>query len=351
MGRAQTGKLSKVDSIKLIHKNRTDSIKARNTIRKDSIEQARKLREQKSKDAAIAKKQKEKQKGLESFEQDNFTHADTMRALAREKRDSIKAAREAVAILKKQQLLANTKVDLAARKKKIEPLTQEMATGFRLNSDGWTFFVNRGFIKQEEHKTTFLSIDISEKKHPKETRTVNENFNLVYPNEVKPLPYKYGKVNNFYQLKIGYGAFRELTGRLDKKSVTISWVYNGGLSIGLLKPYYLDMLVPEGNTYVRKFQKYSEENKESFLDLNNRGTILGGSYFTKGLGGLSIQPGLHLKSGFYFDYAATRKSFLGVEIGASAEFYTKKIEIMKNTQNSSYFINFYADIRFGKRWE
>ncbi len=351
IGFAQGTTMSKSDSIKQANKLRTDSLKLRNAFRKDSIAQVQKQRELKRKEAELAKKQKAKQKELDSFEQEEYTHADTMRMLAKAKRDSLKEVREAEATLKKQQQLANAKVELIARKKKIEPLTQEMSTGFRLNSDGWTFFVNRGFIKQEEHKTTYLSVDLSEKKHPKETRTINENFTTVYPNEIKPLPYKYGKVNNFYQLKIGYGAIRELTGRLDKKSVSISWVYNGGLSIGLLKPYYLDLLVPEGNTYVRKFQKYSEENKEYFLDLNNRGTILGGSYFTKGLGELSLQPGLHLKSGFYFDYAATRKSFLGVEIGASAEFYTKKIEMMKNTQNSSYFINFYADIRFGRRWE
>ncbi|MBK6329300.1 MAG: hypothetical protein IPF62_01820 [Bacteroidetes bacterium] len=57
------------------------------------------------------------------------------------------------------------------------------------------------------------------------------------------------------------------------------------------------------------------------------------------------------RSGFYFDYSASRKSFLGVEIGASAEFYTKQIPIMINTKNTAYFFNIYADFRFGKRWE
>jgi hypothetical protein len=41
---------------------------------------------------------------------------------------------------------------LSGRKKIILPLTQEMSGGFRLNSDGWTVFVNRGFLNNEEHK-------------------------------------------------------------------------------------------------------------------------------------------------------------------------------------------------------
>ena len=111
------------------------------------------------------------------------------------------------------------------------------------------------------------------------------------------------------------------------------------------------MLLPEGTGYVRKYDKYTEQNKVYFLDLNNQGTILGGSDFTKGIGASKLQPGLAIRSGFYFDYATSRKTFLGVEIGASAELYTQKIPIMTTTDNISNFYNIYADFRFGKRWE
>ena len=121
--------------------------------------------------------------------------------------------------------------------------------------------------------------------------------------------------------------------------------------MGVLKPYYLDLLIPEGNVYVRKYEKYSDANKEYFLDLNNRGTILGGGGFERGWGEVQIKPGLLLRSGFDFDYTPTRKSLFRVEIGASAELYPKVIPIMANTKNSAYFLNFYADIQFGRRWE
>jgi hypothetical protein len=340
-----------LDSIRMANKARLDSIKLRQAFRKDSLQKVREQREAKKKLAAKEKKRKLKEEDYDTFVQVDYSPADSLKAIQAAKRDSMKTAREELAETRRREIDAKREITLARKKIKIEPLTQEMSGGFRLCSDGWVFFVQRGSIDEENKKRHFFTVDIGEKKHPKETRSQNENFSIVYPNEIKPVPYKYGKVNNFYQFKMMYGSSKELTGRLDKKSVIINWVYNAGLSLGMLKPYYLDLLLPEGNGFVRKYEKYSDEIKDYFLDLNNRGTILGGSSFTKGISEIKIKPGLCVKSGFYFDYSTSRKSFLGVEIGASAEFYANKIEMMKNTTNSSYFFNFYADIRFGKRWE
>ncbi len=351
-----------LDSLRAANKMRIDSIKAANQARRDSLLQVRKEREKAQKEKEKAKKEKEKakkelskkknkQKELDEFYQED--PKDSI-ALAREiKSDSLKAARLIETEKRKLAIQAKQNAIQATRKKIIEPLTQEMALGYRWNSDGWSFFVNRGFIKSDNEPphTSFLFFDFSEKKHPKESRSLNENFTTINPNEAKPTYYKYGKINNFYQLKIGYGNMRHLTGKLDNKSIVINWVYAGGLSMGMLKPYYLDLLVPEGNVYVRKFEKYSDKTKEYFLDLNNQGTIIGGGSFTKGIGELKIQPGLSARSGFYFDYTATRKLFLGVELGASAELYFKEIPIMATAKNSFYFFNLYADFRIGKRWE
>lgn len=283
----------------------------------------------------------------------NKARLDASKLANEAKRDSMENARE----MERQKRALDAeerkaKLELA-KKRRVAPLTQEMAAGFRLNSDGWSFLVHRGFIKTEAEKphTTVLWFDLSEKKNPKEYRSMNENFAVVNPGEIKPMSYKYGKINNFYQLKIGYGNSKPISGFLDRKSVTINWVYGAGLSLGMLKPYYLDILVPEGNVYIRKFDKYSETNKESFLDLNNQGTIVGGSDFTRGISEIKIKPGLALRSGFFFNYTTSRKTFMGVEIGASAEFYSQKIPIMITTANSAYFFNIYADFRFGKRWE
>jgi len=270
------------------------------------------------------------------------------------RQDSIYEARELMKE-KRQQAIdeRNEKLEAKRRKKGI-PLTQEIAAGYRIASDGWSFFANRGFLNLDDptkSKTLFAWIDFSEKKHPKEKNISNEVFSTIYPDEPKPLSYKYGKINNFYQLKFGIGSMKPISGKLDKKNVVIYWSYSAGISLGLLKPYYLDLIVKEGNGYVRKFAKFEDSTKEYFLDPTNQGYILGGADFTRGIGDIQIKPGLALKSALYFDYSPTKKIFSGIELGASAEMYTQKIPIMANIKSNNVFFNVYADFRFGKRWE
>lgn len=340
---------AKSDSIRTANIAKADSLRAASQARRDSIAVAKSEKEEAKKAAAREKKKEGKE--LEVFYPED--PKDSLTLQREEKRDSLKAVRELELEKRKREQAEQRATVTATRKKVIPPITQELGVGFRLCSDGWSLFGQRGFIKADAEKvhTNFIWVDFSEKRNPKESRTLNENFSVVNPDELKPVSYKYGKINNFYQLKLGYGNSIPITGRLDKKSVVINWIYGVGLSLGVLKPYYLDLLIPEGNVYVRKYDKYSEQNKIYFLDLNNQGTIVGGSNFTKGIGEIKMQPGLAVRSGFFFDYSASRKSFLGVEIGASAELYTKQIPIMVNTKNSAYFFNFYADFRFGKRWE
>ncbi len=235
------------------------------------------------------------------------------------------------------------------KRKRPEPITEEIAFGFRLNTDGWSINAERGFIDNYEKKTGFLWMDLSEKKHPKEDKQLNETYAAIFPDQVAPLPFKYGKINNFYQLKIGYGQKRALTGKQDKKNVVVHWTYAAGVSLGFLKPYYLELLIPEDNNlYTRQFASYNEPEKQFyFLD---EFSIIGGTFFTKGIGEVKFRPGIAARSGFYFDYAPNEKSFLGIEIGASVEAYAQRIPIMANTSNSATFVNLYMDVRYGKRW-
>ncbi|MEZ5045690.1 MAG: hypothetical protein R2831_01730 [Chitinophagaceae bacterium] len=290
---------------------------------------------------------------LDSIRQANTARLDSIKAYNKAKSDSISEARKA-AREKAQEERENKELLRENKRLSKLPISQEMAATYRLYNDGWGFAVQRGFIKTEDVETPhtiFLWLELSEKKHPKETKTINETFAVLYPDELKPIAYKYGKINNFYQLKLGIGNSKPFTGRLDKRSVQINWVYAAALSFGMAKPYYLDLFLPEGNGYIRTFDKYSESNATYFLDLNNQGTIIGGSYFYKGLGEIKLIPGIALRSGFYFDYAPTPKTFMGVEIGAMLEAYTRKAPIMAIAPNKAVFFSAYADFRFGKRWK
>ena len=279
---------------------------------------------------------------------------DSLREVQAIKRDSTAKARELESErrkLKQEELAAQR---AAGRKKTIPPLTQEMSGSYKQHTDGWSLVAQRGFIRNEDPDnpfTTFLWFEFSEKKHPKEVKQQNNSYLIINPGELKPMGYKYGKINNFYALKLGYGRQKPISGKIDKTNVQVSWVYAAALSFGFLKPYYLDVLMPEGNVFIRKTVKYTEETRPYFLDLFNKNSIIGGTNFIRGINELKILPGLAVRSGFNFDYAPTRRTFSGIELGLSAELYTKEATIMAIAPNRSWFVNLYADFHFGKRWE
>ena len=76
---------------------------------------------------------------------------------------------------------------------------------------------------------------------------------------------------------------------------------------------------------------------------------MGSSGWTKGLNETKIVPGIHAKTGLHFDFAASVKTKLAIEVGVAGELYTKKIELMATQDAYPYLLNAYVNLQFGKR--
>jgi hypothetical protein len=238
--------------------------------------------------------------------------------------------------------------------KKPQPIRTELSGGFRLNTDGWSLFLERGSIKSEEtrlrdmfHDVRLIQLEFTEHKDPKETKS-SATDQTPSGGSQKTKPYIFGKINNFYALKVGYGVRKMIAGKPEPGTVSIHWVNVGGLSLGMEKPYYVDGYVPQDNfgTLVPATFKYTEETKESFL---NERYIRGGAGFAKGLGEIQFVPGVHLKSALHFDFSSNRRTAMAVETGVNAEYYTRGIVIMANQDAKPLFVNLFASFQFGRR--
>lgn len=236
--------------------------------------------------------------------------------------------------------------------KKPRPIRTELGIGARLNTNGWGIVADKGWVRSDEGRQSdmfynmrFAEIEFSEVKHPKEVKHTNTTAGAFSD---RPTPYIYGKINNFYSFKLGYGFRRMIAGKPEPGTVSIHWIYMGGISLGLAKPYYIDAYVPLDNGgYTRQTIKYDSENKDAFL---NDQLGIGRAPFTKGLNEIKIIPGIHAKTGLHFDFAGQRKTVIAVDAGVSADYYTQKIELMANQDAYPYVFNIYAGIQFGKRW-
>lgn len=227
-------------------------------------------------------------------------------------------------------------------------ISHELSAGFRLNTDGWSGYMDFGHVKPKNIKpmdmfynTSLWQVEFGEKKSPKQEKIV------VDDGTGNTNSYFYGKINNFYALKLGYGYSKMLAGKPDPGSVSIHWVNVIGFSLGLLKPYYINV---EGDPSAIK---YSEATKSDFLaqvSANGAQHIIGSAGFGKGLSEMTYIPGGHFKSALHFDFSANKKNVLGAEVGFNIEYYSANVPLMAGQEAQPYFVDLFMAIQFGKRW-
>jgi hypothetical protein len=222
--------------------------------------------------------------------------------------------------------------------------SKQTAFGFKLNSDGWGAFFEHGKYKTIKH-TSLWWLEIGERKNPKEEKIstgqdVGGGFILVGN------PYIYGKQNNFYYFKAGIGQQLLIGGKGNKNGVAVSAIYGGGISLGYLKPYYLNVLNDNGNNVDIKYVGGDSTAKANFLDPSR---INGASGFTKGFSQGKFVPGAFGRLAMRFDYGRYNEFLSAFEVGVNAEYYTKTMPVLINNPEKQFFINGYIAIEFGSR--
>lgn len=207
--------------------------------------------------------------------------------------------------------------------------------GIQLRTNGYGAFYELGKMKTNR-KTNIYRIDITEIKSSKEEKSLGGSF--IFGN-----PYVYGKVNYFYPVTLGFGQQYILGQKGNKNGVAVTAVYNAGVSLGLLRPYYLNVEDPPGS---QRAIKYTPADSVLFLDPS---VIISGGGFGKGWGEIKVKPGAFAKVAMRFDYGRYNESVAGLEIGMSVEAYASKIQILALQDDKRLFFQGYIAILFGKR--
>ena len=223
----------------------------------------------------------------------------------------------------------------------------ELSGGAMLHTSGWGIFMDVAH-RDELKKKTMWEFELAQIHHPKEVKQTID-FGLALFGFNSPKPFVYGKQNNFYQLNVAYGKQFMIAEKAEKSGVEVGVKVLGGLSLGLLKPYYLNVLYPtdNSNNFEIKAIRYTPETADKFLDWFS---IYGGAGFIYGLDQIKFIPGIHLKSGFAFDWAQSDDAIKSLEVGATFDAYYKKVPIMILDNNAQFYPNIYLSLQFGKKW-
>ncbi len=207
-----------------------------------------------------------------------------------------------------------------------------------LNSNG--LGVNYRYGKRiTELKKVIYDVDLVNIKHPKEIKLTAQTYYFTSKNFV------YGKLNQFYNLRLGIGIQNEMFPKVDKGGISIRRYFSFGTSIGIKKPIYYTIGVDEnGDSQI----DYEVIEKFSFTQHLPTTNITGRASFFKGFNEISFVPGIYGKFGLMFEFGKFNKTINAVDAGIIVDAFAQKIPIMAMNSYPRFFLTLYASYRFGK---
>ena len=208
--------------------------------------------------------------------------------------------------------------------------------GVKLATDGYGLYFEKGKFKTPT-RTILYQFELNEKKSNKEHHV---SFSPDGFNVSSLVPYK---TNNFYELKGSIGEQRLIGGKGNKNGVAVMALYSGGISLGLLKPYYVNVQ-DDGtdSTYRRTFAQLQSDTSST-----ERVTGAAGPFV--GWGHLKVKPGLNGKVAMRFDYGRLNQTISAIEVGLTGEYYFGKIAQVTLVPQKQFFFNAYICLLFGSR--
>lgn len=165
------------------------------------------------------------------------------------------------------------------------------------------------------------------------------------PYYIDALPYVLGKVHSMFSMRFCYEKRKEITPKHRKGAVQVGWLHRYGAVLGFLKPVYLNIGIgqlPYEDIITDEYNPEEHFNSD----------IVGRAAWVNGLDDLSVVPGGHLGCGLTFEYGSSRGQTQCLEVGAFADIYMSKMEIMsiEFVEPKRAFIALYVKLELGSNW-
>ncbi|MBL0309101.1 MAG: hypothetical protein IPP77_05315 [Bacteroidetes bacterium] len=214
---------------------------------------------------------------------------------------------------------------------------KEASGGVRVQTNGFSVFGEGGWIKDLK-STRLIQVEYSYYIDYRQKGKSSDNGGRKFV---------YGLRNRFHILRFSAGMKKTIADKADRNGLRLSFVGFGGISLGLLKPYYLLLRQPTDVPPYFADERYTDENATRFLSLDS---IVGAGSATKGLDKIQPVPGVHGKIALDFDWGKKDEFVKALEVGMMLDLYYKRVPIMINSSNRFYQVALFVSFQFGKRW-
>ncbi|MES2389160.1 MAG: hypothetical protein V4543_14250 [Bacteroidota bacterium] len=206
--------------------------------------------------------------------------------------------------------------------------------GINWNTNGG--LIGGGMFKYVQRRTEntyrHFGVEIVNVKHYKE---------LTYPGSQNS-PFIANKLNYLFVVRPQYGREFLLFRKAPEDGVQINAIIAGGPSIGLIKPYFIELYDPNNPT---------EPNKEVVYDpsKHNLGYIAGAGSPFDGIDMIKTRYGIHAKASLSFEFGSVSGSVIGAELGFLGEAYKHSIPLMYQATNRGVFGSAFLTLYYGSK--
>lgn len=169
---------------------------------------------------------------------------------------------------------------------------------------------------------------------------------LLNPYPVNARRYVYGKLNDAFFLRVGMVWKKLLNQKPYWGGVEVRFMYGGGISLGIAKPYYLYIFEPvsgDPDTYIIVTERFDPEKHSNTY-------IYGRAPFSSGIDEITLHPGLYLKTGLNFEFGTRNTMIKALEIGACMDILPTGLSIMADNLNQIIFPGIFLNFSLGKRF-
>ena len=190
---------------------------------------------------------------------------------------------------------------------------KEISGGGLIHTNGWGLAFRQSKINSI-FKKTFKEYSFTVLKHPREVRQQSP-FTSANGGTGG---YIFGKINNFVGLSVSFGRAKVLASKARRHGIEVSLLYAGGPSLGITKPYYLEIIenFVEDRIITRNV-KYTPETAQYYTSSKDRIFCASGLFY--GLTELRFHPGATGKMAVLFDWGKTHKTIKALEAGVSVQ--------------------------------
>ena len=203
-----------------------------------------------------------------------------------------------------------------------EDLHNEVTLGLNLNTNsGLIGGVTFQYAIQKTSKD-FLTLNF-------EAVEVKDSREVRLPSLISGKFVIYEKENYLFSLRPFLGWKRILFNKYPEDGVRLSANFGAGITIGLLKPYYIDYR--QGNTTL-----LVPYNPDIHDELTN---VAGSGGFFNGLNEIKVKPGINLRASLDLELGKFEMNLSGIETGAEFEIFTSRIPIFNSDDKNPFFFS------------